>query len=551
MEKTKLFFICLFFTASCSSFYAQTNETDPIVLPDITTVIDGEDLPLDEHAVPDFSGALPKDFTNTDTLPSLPDVDFEEGKNLTYETELEGTGKKNIFMEGEISLGWPYVFLGDFSVHKTEENPFLLRFMHDSVGGYGFTNRQSDFFDVVTEIGGQKTFSVGNANLFTKGGYIAHDDGMQGNSVVFDDINRRFLSGSFFACVPFGKGFSSEFGADGEWFTRFAGFADSMTALPSYDSVALSLLRFHPRVLLSWNNEFVGLELNGGFSWTSFLQSSLPVATRGDVSFSALLNFPWLDAKVGVGTVFLPNGSGLEGKSIVVPFDLGLTAKIPLPLSNMPLVLSLEGGITSKPTDVPSIEYENPFTNFTASFFSKNMEQSDWFAAFAAAMPVGSSFSARLGLDFRKTFLGNGLVCSDYERINETTGFFYGAVEQGTRLKSDLEIAFWAGSFAGSVKWQSHWLDVPSGQAKHSMMLAVSYLRNRWGLNFSLQENLGSNYDKIPEVDFAVFLRPTQSVKIELGLYDVAKLVTGKDRIFAEPYVSRSGCTSVSVHFMY
>lgn len=544
-----LFFVILLVGAL--PLYAQADSAESTVLPDVTTVIQGEDLQVDDDAVPDFSGALPPDVSVTNSLPVLPELSADEDGTANSDFARENDTARNVFMEGSVAFGWPYLFAGDFSVYRIHPDSFLLHFLHDSVGGYGFRGQDSGFFDSRTELTAEKEFSREKIFWKLNGNYAAEDIGLQGNSALFDDVNFRLLSGGALFAVPFGKGFSVSTQVAGKWFSRYAAFADSLRSIPDSDSVALSFIQLNPEASFSWQNDLISLSLQGFWNSDFFLSSDVPHAGRGGFSFDGQLFSSNLELGVSAGVVFLPGGAGLESKSVLIPFSLGVEGNIPLASSSSAVKLRLEGGLSTDAVNYAGLNLANPFTDFTPELLSQNREQTDWYASLSADIPLHSRLSASLSADFRKTAFGNGVLCSDFSAMDGITGFFPVEIIERTQLGTELGFVVSVKDVMLSAKWKAHWVDVLPGQAQHSVMAAASYMAKNWGAELSLGEYIGANQDKMPDVQASVYYRPANAVKLELCLRDAIKLFSGTSRVFAEPYVARSGTASFSVHFMY
>ena len=523
---------------------------DSVVLPDVTTVISSEDIQIEENAIPDFSGALPDDVSKTKTLPEKIEINIADGNNgFGFNQSPEETRK--VFMEGLMQFGYPYLFSGDFSIYQLGLNPFTVRFVHDSLGGYGLNGFESGFFDNATELLAEKTFTGNKIQWNLSSAYSAKDMGLQGLSALYDDVNRRFFSVDFNAGFPFGKNFSGGFDLQGNWFSRYAGFADSLNSVSDSDNIALSVLQFEPEANILWQKNNVSLGLNALWNWSSFLKSGLKAANRADLSFAGRISFPSIDINTSVGSVFLLQPDGIQNAAMIFPFNVGLSGNIFTKMSSLPVVFAINGGLKSTQVDYALLDSENPVTDFTAELLQINREQTDWFASLLVDIPFSSSLTAGLDVNFYKTAFGNGFLCTQEDSFNSITGFFEGTAKDMTRLKTDLSFSVFSDSAFAVFGWQSQWLDVLFGQPKHIVYGSVSFLSGLWEFDGKIIENIGNGQDLMPIIDTAVSYRPASAIKVEFGFTDIIKLFTGKGRVFAEPYINRSGTAFVSVNFMY
>lgn len=541
--------ICSFSGFLAAQNQPQNEPMDSVVLPDVTTEISSEEIQIDKDVIPDFSGALPADFSITDTLPKVLDFnDSVEEKNNFAFTKNKDTRK--VFMEGLMSFGYPYLFLGDFSVYGIDSNPFALNFVHDSLGGYGLNGYESGFFDSFTELSAEKTFSSDKIKGNLRGSYSAKDNGLQGQSTLYDDVNRRNFSVDFDSDILLGKMFSAQIGLQGNWFSRYAGFVDYLGSIPDSENIALSLIQFEPNANIVWQNEKVSLSFNTFWNWTSFLQSGLNPTNRADLSLNGKFDFSVIELNASVGSVFLMQPVGTENVSMIFPFALSLSSKIP-GKSSLPVVFSVKGGLKSQQLNYGTLDDENPVTDFTVELLQKNREQTDWFANLLLNVPFSSNISVGLNAEFSKTAFGNGLIYTEENSFNNTTGFFSGNVSNKSRLKTDLTLSSVTDSVFLVLGWKAHWMDVLWGTPKHIVHGSVSYISGLWEFNGNIIENIGNNQDLIPIINTVISYKPVEAIKLEFGLSDVIKLFTGKGRVFTEPYITRSGTAFVSVNFIY
>src|SRR5574344_1671589 len=187
---------------------AEETKEDKITLPDVTTVVSGDSLTAGKNAVPDFSDVVPDLADGTAPLPELPDAQSDEVSNEP-EADLTSTSNRNVYAEGLIGGGYPGFFSGDFSVYKSSgDNPFRLRFSHESANGYGAHEAADGFFDSTTELSGNKQITFKNAVLNFGAAYNTITNGMQSLSPCFFDNTQQNVNSmnSITWKLPYGFG---------------------------------------------------------------------------------------------------------------------------------------------------------------------------------------------------------------------------------------------------------------------------------------------------------------------------------------------------------
>lgn len=553
MKKNKLALIVFFLLiVLLVPSFAQEETTDSIVLPDVTTIIDGNELEIDKEAIPDFSGALPDDLEARDSLPVLPSVTVTESPKSSFIDEKQEESRV-VFVEGNVGFGWPYVFKSDFSVYRIDSKPFLLNFTHSSFGGYGVSGQETGFFNSETSVTGQKTFLTGNAKWLFDLKYVAKDLGLQGKSILFDDVNRRQIVLNASVGMPFKQHFEWNVGVNANWFSRYAGFVDYLDSVPGKESVALSFINLQGDANISWETQIIELSLDGLWQSNFFIGKENISSGRGKILFATEVSLQRFKIQGDVGAVFLPGGSGIEKATFTVPFSLAVTYSLPVNFSNSPFILNATGGIKSVAVDFALLEEHSPFTNYTSKLLMQNREESDWFVAVNLGLPIFSMATLDLTAEFNKTAFGNGVIETNFDfPIDSVTGFFYGGVRERTSFFTEaiLDMSFLP--LTASISWKANWLDIVNGELPHCICASVSLLSEKpWGVFFSVEEALGKNVDKVPRINAEAFIRPVEQIKIALSLEDAVKLFTSTNRVYAEPYINCGGSATVSVQFLY
>ncbi|MBO7174575.1 MAG: hypothetical protein J6V57_02370, partial [Spirochaetaceae bacterium] len=169
-----------------------TTQKDKVYLPDLVTVIGGEDWLVSQEALPDYHLQLPEappspepavlEPLEGELLPELPPsiVELASAKEA-----------KEFFVEGYIEPAWPLSLDTSFSVFTATPEAFFLDFGYKTVGGYGLEQAEDGFFHNKSFLQVGKRFLLENVSLQIQGNYKSMDNGLQGQSLLFDDVNRR------------------------------------------------------------------------------------------------------------------------------------------------------------------------------------------------------------------------------------------------------------------------------------------------------------------------------------------------------------------------
>ena len=124
MKKTKYLITALIFIICGGMAFSQTEK---IELPDVTTVIEGENQSLKLPA-PDFELEVPLPSKTGTLVPSLPKNE-PKVEEPVVEEKIEQTVSDTV-VEGQIGGGYPPSFVGQFGV-KSKKNSEPYQQIHD------------------------------------------------------------------------------------------------------------------------------------------------------------------------------------------------------------------------------------------------------------------------------------------------------------------------------------------------------------------------------------------------------------------------------------
>ncbi len=553
----KYLVVCLIvcFTTVSVSFTQSTkkNDTaDEIALPDVTTVVPGNTLQTGKDAVPDFSGVLPGKDTAAPVLPRLPDTKIDTSGTVT-EDRTSGGGKKDIYAEGLIGGGYPGFFTGDFSLYRSQgNNPFLLKFGHESASGYSRESLSDGFFDTSTDISGEKTFTGDKTVLNLKAAYKRSEDGLQDNSPVFYDMTKQLLSGSGSADIKCTDNFNLSLTADSDFYNRYAGENGSDT-VPEAEK-GISVFYLNPSASGIWTKDGVTVILSGVYNLECNAgDDSAFTGYDGDLTELSLhrgqfgQKISWSNdvfsfyeaASAVVGTAI---GSG----SVIVPFTAGATAKVGNP--GAVIVLSAEGGLSSGLESCRELEEKYKFTYL--SFIPG--ETTDWYGIFSASVPVYGRFSAVSSVEYRKTAFSNGTWEPVYSGTSASG--LYGFVQRDrTLLKTVESLSTTVKNISLTADWTAYWKDVPVLENEQTLGLSagIQDAKADKGADTSVRFELGDDADNVPEIAVSGFCRLSPGLRLDLKAEDIIKLLSGESRTYAGKYITRSGSASVFLKFFF
>lgn len=548
MKKNLLFISLLSFSFL---LYAQTEDEEKIILPSLTTTVTGDSLTAGKDAVPDFSDILPSDSEDF-PMPKLPGV---KTANIYDEPEADFSyaSEKQIFAKGLIGAGFPGFFTGDFSIYKNSgDNPFSLKFLHESQNGYGKHDEAEGFFDRKTLLSGQKTITLKNFVFDFSASYDNSSYGLQDQSEVFYDINYQtvFTKDNVKLKLPYG--FALNLGVQAEWYNRYQGKnKDALSSLFLQQENA-DVFFINPYFKAQWQNygfdiAFIS-DYTGEFFYDSeFNEDSLNKTdsiNRGDFSLALSWKNSFFKIAAGGGVIV----SNHIDSSALPKFSLDLEGTFKL--SARDLVIGLAGGLDSKLYRYSDIEKSYLYT---ASSFLPS-ESSDWFAAVKLSLPVGSKLTLDAASTLKKTAFDNGVWEADYSKALPSEKLYELKEKERTILESEASLSFAWKIFTVEVQWKNNLFHVPSNEYSNVIGASLDFQSElgNWGFNAGLFETIGDDVDLCPLLKASAFYKLKDSISLELAVDDIVKLLLQKDRDYGESsYLKRAGSANILVHFFF
>lgn len=531
--KRFIIFLGLTFFACNFSFFAQEIE-----LPDLTTVIDGTSTEELELELPDFSDVVESPADSGKIVPVLPEVEIIQNQEVVVTQD--DANQRQIYAEGVIGGGYPAIFTGDFSVSKIfGDNPFKISFSHDSAAGYVGSQLSDGYNNNQTTISMDKVFSIKNITLNLNANYEDAGNGLQGKAESVSSINQDQLNGSVDFLWNLKHGFSIGSLVFSDFYYRFT----ELTYNPSESFDCPEWIKrtasfeLNPSLFLRWDNEHISTGIAGEYSFNNR-------TNRGQ--FGA--DFSWTNDLIkAYGDVDFVIGDNLNGNSFLIPFDIGIQAFIPVYFADRKVKISVEGGLMSWQNKINELEKEY---NFSALSFVP-AESSDWYSSFSLMIPLKSSFSANLDINYRTSAFGNGI----YEPLYDSAfvnGCYEYSMKERESFVTDFEITYKYKLFAVTALWHSNWLYVPVLEDKHTFDLTFSLQskEGKWGASTGISYSIDSE-DKTPYLDFEAYIQAASSVKFILSAEDICKLIMGEARSYAGEYISKSGSVTLSAKFLF
>lgn len=555
MKKTFYKITAFVFLLNISVFAFFAQNTEEIALPDVTTVISGDEVSAGKDALPDFSKVLPDENTAKGSMVQLPDASVAEDDSLAT-LPANPAGVKDVFAEGQIGGGYPGFFTGNFSIYRSAgENPFLLRFMHETATGYAGKSAADGFFDNQTEVSGNKTFTLPSSVWKFSGSYNKSGDGMQNVSSAFYDMTKQTLDGTADFSVKPSDIFSLNVSLNPSWYSRYAGGKSTSAAFTDPEETA-SMFSLHPSIKALWTLNQVEIAALGTYLQQDNVAGNANITGTGDFdaqathrgSFGAEIS--WSNS---VFTVFekasAVTGTALgKNNSVIVPFTVGLKIEGQPDFMSRSIVFSAEGGLDSQQQTYADLEkkYRFAILNFIPS------ETSDWYARSQISLPLYQVCTLSCTAEYRKTAFENGVWQPNYS--SSLSSGVYGFVQSELEtFKTETELSFHAGLLTAAASWTAQWKDIPVLECAHKIKFSAA-LQNaaaRYGADASIAFEAGTDSDSTPVVGFGTFVRLTPSVRIAAEADDIVKLVTGKEREYAGKYSARSGSVALLVKFFF
>ncbi len=565
---------------------------DTLYLPELTTVISGDSWMVTEEALPQYSLELPESPTEEETVVELVKVELPPDVPPSVVDLATVTEEKQFFVQGFIEPAWPLALDTKFSVATVEPASFFLDFGYKVVGGYGLEQVEDGFFHNKSFLQVGKSFTPGNLNLKIQGNYKSLDNGLQGQSLLFDDINRRGAGAQVQLELPLGSGFAMAGGLPVDWYNRYAGFSNTVGRAEENGAVAVSILNLAPWLAFNWKSGSWSGGDTKDFSTTHEFSAQLLMdwsyyasldpemrASKNSGGFGLSGSWLWnstLEVMANLGLVYVPSGSGQDFTKFLMPFSLGASwnwadsekmpwnflGKIPK-IETTGMKFAVEGGLDSRHRNFYQLEEKEPFVNFSPTDLIAYGEESDWFFRACSQFPLFSEKSIGpvflqemlldLSLEYRQSAFGNNVLTGNYDvELNGWTGLFPAEIQAQQKLSTEIAVTLAVSNFLFRAGWNSQWLDHPVYEAPQRIFLLGRYDSSVHPWGGILQCELPfKGPDSLPLLQGQVYYKPAENLQLALSLKDILKLLSGRQRVFVEPYMKEAGSVSLSLQFNF
>lgn len=546
---------CIF----CFYGFSQDNNNveEEIELPDVTTVVSGGALTAGKDSVPDYKGVIPTIESAKVELPKLSNSDDVE--NISNVSNSIQNIEKSVYAEGKAGGGYPFYFLGDFSVYRTTgTSPFSINFSHESAEGFADNSAANGFFERNTFVSANKSFNLKNGKNELYGSYNSANNGLQSLSPSFVDIVYHNVAAGFSSDWKLNNNFSVYYGTDGSWFNRYNGiFLDSAISSKSYEKDS-KLFDINPWLGIKWEKDNFEIDFTANYSLELNLKDSKTLlkangssseesSHRGEFDLSFVWKNEVSKLKSNVAAII---GTAIgEKKDIIVPFSVGMELALPNSFSSRKISLELEGGMDSYSEKIRDLETKYKYSVATSLL----TETTDWYGFGKISLPIKEFFGLRLSGEYRKTAYDNGVWWSDYSN-KSSSGLYFITNNNREDFNTETEVNFVLGNVKLSGLWKAYWLDVPCCQDEHNIYATVQYQskNTNWDLGGSISKGLGDNAEFIPNISADATFRISHSIRIAFELNDIIKLIKNETRSYANSdYVEKGGSAALLVKFQF
>ena len=543
----KYFTICAALSYGLSLFAQNAQTNDQLELPDVTTVINTENLKVENDALPDFNDVLEVSGESGTVTAVLPDVDNQDTQ-VDVVTE-KSTEEKSVFAEGQIGGGYPFLFEGNFSVFRqTGDNPFKISFNHDSAAGYAGHSLNDGYFDSLTSMELEKKLTHKNFEWTVDGSYKRIENGLQNKAEDVSSVNQNLISGNTEILWKLPKGNFIGLGLSAKDYIRYAN-SSSSASLAEWvkQTQVFSLL---PVAWYSWKGHGFETGVTADYS----LDIYKGALNRG--SFTG--NFSWENQYVKLYTDVGIVVSNKMNSSFTIPFTVGVSSSIPVKFASRNIVLSVEGGCASERTDIADNEQKFKY----AGFDSLAGENSWFYGKLDFVLPVKNAFTSGLNITYKNTAFSNGLYQPIYESTSMTNGLYGYEQKRMQLLHANIDLSYFYKMFSISGNIYGNLFDNIPGEGflGFAVNASLSDQKGFWGVDGSFDFKLHDT----PKLDMNGFVRISPAVKLLLQVEDFLYLIKpGAYRyygyyassIVTDPgysqYLDRNGSVTLAMKFNF
>jgi hypothetical protein len=525
-----------------------------IVLPDITTHIEGVNAEVDPAAIPVIQAEDPALEANS--LPALTEVTIPPEAYTPEDEQNAALKEKNaVYIEGIAGGGYPGVFTGVFSLYQPQgEIPWRLGFSHESAQGYQNGTASQGYFDTDTILSGDAEFPLSDSvTLNLAGAYDTVTAGMQGQSQQYYNSTAQNIGLDSQIRWELPADFTLSGNLKGSFLNQYIG---SVSSLPPNTYTGAGLFTLEPAIAALWSGGVFSARFDGGYRLDAITESGAEpwfnvYSHRGAFSLEGSLALSGFTLGASAGVIIRDDGT------LLPPF--AVSAAIDLPAKT---AITLSGGLRAQSASIQNLLRREPFiTAFLPSHssllpsLSPPPEESDWFGSLSLSWKGIPGLTLTGDADFLKTAFGHGTLVSSYEAYgtpaDSVSGLFDAFLWDRTMLNTTLLAEYSYKLLTAAVGWRSQWLDHNWMTASQQIIgrIALSPESARWGA--SLEAAVGIASAAIPEISLSGFAGVTEKVSIHAEFLDIGTLFTPNGRIRAAPYINRGFQGIVKLQFLF
>ncbi len=525
-------------SAVCVTLEAQSSD---IVLPDITTHIEGETSPVDPAAVPVVEAADPVQEVNA--LPALEEVRIPPE---VYTSEEEKTaahkGKNAVFIEGTAGGGYPGVFIGAFSLFQPLGNrSWRLNFSHESALGYQNRRASHGYFDTDTLLSGEAAFALSDSiTLNLAGGYDTVTVGMQGKSAYYYNSTAQRIGFDTDVSWELPASVTLSGGLSGRFLNQYMGYVGSLTP-DIYTGMNQFILE--PSIAAGWAGKAFSARFDAAYRLDALTDPETDYSHRGEFSLEGAYSISGFTLTAAAGVVIRSDGT------LLIPFAVSAAADLPAKTA-----IALSGGMNARSSSVEELLRREPFTGMTAADAAAP-EESDWFGSLSVSWAGIPGLTLSADADFFKTAFGRGELVSGYEArgipADSVSGLFERVVWERTMLNTQFLAEYTYKLITAAAGWQAHWMDHNRVYAPQQIIgkISVSPESKNWGVSAEAAAGLESGY--LPEIALGAFAAINKGIRISVELLDIGTFFDSGGRIRAAPYIKRGPEGIVKIQLLF
>jgi len=418
--------------------------------------------------------------------------------------------------------------------------------MHDSYAGFSGNNLSDGYTLRDTQIYLDKEINFSNLKLNFSASYSDDGDGLQGQVSNISALNRDniYVSNNLSWILPHNVDMGC--GLNGGFYFRYADVTDYSSGDIEDWVRFCGLMTFSPDFYAKWEGNAFSVSMKGEYdlNWDA-------AGTVSDYAYNSRfepeIDFSWHNDRVNLyAELAYVIGNCLNDNSFIIPFTLGLDGSFPVYFSDRKLALTLKGGINSELPSVSELEKTYKFTGF--SFLPS--ESTNVFTNFEITIPLKTSFTTSVTMDYFKSILGNGVWQPLYEGTL-VNGLYIYSQQDMERFVTKLDFTYRHKILALSVIWRASWFDklCLENEQNLGLNLALHSHTGKWGIDFESYYAFDAE-DKTPFVNLQGFIQLTPAVRAAIETEDLLKLLVSEERIYAGTYITTGGSVTLLFKFL-